>query len=256
MTIVRQLPRDMSALCGKADDDGPPTLLSDWCCGAMDASEDIDKQSECESKSSGTNSLKSRSTQSASAAKSTQNVRYPPIVFSPVDESRLTLVNQRSIAARSIAESTFVDDNDDDLYMALAGIMGGDEIARILGYNKEDNTSASGTTDQKYSTESSPEASATKRAPKDDDADDNTSLSSSITNPFPTWVAFSLEAYKTKLTKNENIEIKPRKNRNKLTNFLFKRNKKKSAFVASPSDTSTAASAMSSIGLCTAWGGK
>lgn len=256
MTIVRQLPRDMSALCGKADDDGPPQLLSGWCCGATDEAEEIDEaQSESDSKSD-INTLKSESTKSATIVKSTNAAKYPPIVFSPVDESKLTLANQRSIAGRSITESTFVDDNDDDLYMVLAGIIGdfGDEIVVGIGYNKDDKTSASVATDQTSSTDSSPEASATKRASKDNDADDNTSLGSSTRNPFPTWVAFSLETEEMKQAKNENIEIKPKKNRTKLTNFLFRRNKK-SAFVASPSDTSTATSAMSSLGLCTAWAG-
>ena len=265
MTIIRQLPRDMSALCGKADD-AEPQLLSGWCCGATDtdASGEIDAQSE--SKSSDTNSMvNSEGTRTAALGKSRNNARYPPIVFSPVDESKLTMAKQRSIADRSFAESTFVDDNvEGDLYKIIAGIIGssplasnaaklGDKIALGMGYGKEDMTSTSGS-DQTSSTEASPKASATRRASKDD-ADDDTSFNSSFTNLFPTWVAFSDEADEAKLAINEKIEIKPKKKRNKLTNFLFKR-KKKSAFVASPTGSSTAASTMSSIGMYTAWGDK
>ena len=266
MTIIRQLPRDMSALCGKADDAEPPQLLSGWCCGATvtDAAGEIDTESG--SKSSDTNSMvKSEGTRTAALDKSNMIARYPPIVFSPVDESKLTAAKLRSIADRSFADdSTFVDGNDEDLYMVIAGIIGssplvnsaaklGDKIALSMGYTKEDKTSASGT-EQTSSTEASPEGIGTRRASKDD-ADDDTSFSSSFTKPFPIWVAFSLEAEEAKLAMNENIEIKPKKNRNKLVNFLFKRNKK-SAFIVSPSETSTAASAMSSLGGCTAWGGK
>ena len=108
MTIIRQLPRDMSALCGKADDVESPRLLSAWCCGATDtdAAREIDTQSE--SKSSDINSMvKSEGTRRAALAKSSNTSRYPPIVFSPVDESKLTMAKQRSIADRSFAESTF-----------------------------------------------------------------------------------------------------------------------------------------------------
>ena len=249
MTIIRQLPRDVSALVGEADDTGP--LLSGcWCCGATDedenaAGEPVDTQSE--SKSGGTNSMVgSEGTESAAVAKSGNNARHPPIVFSPVDESKLTMAKERSIADRSFDESTFVsvDDNDSDLFDVIAGIMG-------IGHKKEDKASASGT-DQTFTTESSsPETSATKTVHVSNvHANDDTSFyNSTITKLFPAWVAFSNEADDIKLTMNESIEIKPKKKRNKLTRFLFKHNKK-SAFVASPSDNSTA---MSSIGQRTAW---
>ena len=245
MTIIRQLPRDVSALCGshKADDTGP--LLSGcWCCGATTdedaAGEPVDTQAS-ESKGSGTNSMAgSEGTRSATVAKSGNNARHPPIVFSPVDESKLMRAKERSIADRSFDESTFisVDDNDSDLFNVIAGIMG-------VGHGKEDKTSASNT-DKTSTTESSPEASASKRT-SNDDANEETTFTSTFTKP--TWVAYSNEADDIKLAVNESIEIKPKKKRNKLTRFLFKRNKK-SAFVASPSDNSTA---MSSIGQRTAW---
>ena len=249
MTIIRQLPRDVSALCGshKADDTGP--LLSGcWCCGATTdedaAGEPVDTQSE--SKGSGTNSMVgSEGMQSTAVAKSSiNNARHPPIVFSPVDESKLTMAKDRSIADRSFDESTFVsaDDNDSDLFDVIAGIMG-------VGYGKEDKAPESNT-DQTSSTELSPEASATKKTSSNKyDSDDTSFNNSTITKLFPAWVAFSNEADDIKLAMNESIEIKPKKKRNKLTRFLFKRNKK-SAYVASPSDNSTA---MSSIGQRTAW---
>ena len=256
-TPVRQQPRDMSAMCGKADDDGPP--LSGWCCGAMDAAEEDDQNESAESKSD-TNSLKSEGTRRAALAKSSHIVRYPPIVFSPVDESKLTHAKQRSIADRSTAESTFVDDNDEDLYMVLAGIIGssqlaanaaafGDKIVLSMGYNKGERSVGYKTfgSEQTSSTTDTSDPNATKTTPNED-ADDNSSMDSTITQPVPKWVAVSQEGDESKPAKNENIEIKP-KHRNKLTKFLFKR-VKKSAFVPSPSaDTSTAASAMSSIGM-------
>ena len=258
MTIIRQLPRDMSALCGKADD-AEPQLLSGWCCGATDtdASGEFDTQSE--SKSSDTNSMvKSEGTQTAALSKFRNNARYPPIVFTPVDESKLTTAKQRSIADRSIAESTYVDDNDEGLYMVLAGIIDisrlatnaakfGDKIVYSMGYGNE--TLVSGAEQTASSTDTSE-----KRSSEDDD---DTSAMSSTRALIPRWVDLTPKDKDDPKGKNQDIndDKTKKKNRNKLSKFLFKRNKK-SAFVASPSDISTAPSTMSSLGLCTAWGGK
>ena len=258
MTIIRQLPRDMSALCGKADD-AEPQLLSGWCCGATDtdAAGVIDTQSE--SKSGDTNSMvKSEGTRTAALDKSNMVARYPPIVFSPVDESKLTTAQQRSIADRSLAESTYVDDNDEGLYMVLAGIIDisqlatnaakfGDKIVYSMGYGNE--TLVSGAEQTASSTDTSE-----KRSSEDDD---DTSAMSSTRALIPRWVDLTPKSEDDPKEKNQDInDVKTKtKNRNKLSKFLFKR-KKKSPEQTPSSDTSTATSTMSSLGLCTAWGGK
>ena len=216
---------------------------------------------------------------------------HPPIVFSSADTLTVARTLSRSIA-RSLADSTILDDDDEEeLYDVIAGLLGssrpaadaadlGDRIVLSMGY-KGEGSSIGHASDKKASKSSLSKSSTSKssappsshesptptkadagditiaRPATKDDAGDITIARSTGQSHIPHWVGDGEGKEEPKIV----VEIEETKTTKKekkllwksLKTFLCKFSKKRTT-KAPPSDVSTASSAFSSLGICTVWG--
>ena len=210
---------------------------------------------------------------------------HPPIVFSSADTLPVARTLSRSIA-RSLADSTFFDDDEDELYYGIAALLGnsklaadaailGDQIVLSMGY-KGENASIGHKSDTKASKSSAskstaPSSSHESPTPTKDDAGDITIVHSATKDDagditiarsagqshIPHWVGgdekieepvIVVQVEETKTTTMENKSL-----RKSVKTFLCKWSKKRTT-KAPPSDVSNASSAFSSLGFCTILG--
>jgi len=210
---------------------------------------------------------------------------HPPIVFSSADTITVARTLSRSIA-RSLADSTFFDDDEDELYYGIASLLGnsklaadaailGDQIVLSMGYKGENpsighksDTKASKSSASKSTAPSSSHESPTPtkddagditiaRSATKDDAGDISIARSAGQSHIPHWVGGDEkreepvivgQVEETRTTTKENKSL-----RKSVKTFLCKWNKKRTT-KAPPSDVSTASSAFSSLGFCTILG--
>ena len=210
---------------------------------------------------------------------------HPPIVFSSADTLTVARTLSRSIA-RSLADSTFFDDDEDELYYGIASLLGnsklaadaaflGDQIVLSMGYKGENpsighkfDTKASKSSASKSTAPSSSHESPTPtkddagditiaRSATKDDAGDISIARSAGQSHIPQWVGgdekieepvIVVQVEETKTTTKENKSL-----RKSVKTFLCKWSKKRTT-KAPPSDASTASSAFSSLGFCTILG--
>ena len=215
---------------------------------------------------------------------------HPPIVFSSADTLPVARTLSRSIA-RSLADSTFFDDDEDELYYGIAALLGnsklaadaailGDQIVLSMGY-KGENPSIGHNSDKKNSKTSTPKSSASKSTapssshesptPKKDDAGDITIARSATKNDagdisiarsagqshIPHWVGGDEKREETVIiVEVEDTKTTAKENkslRKSVKTFLCKWSKQRTT-KAPPSDVSTASSAFSSLGFNTVLG--
>jgi len=225
----------------------------DWACCGSTCVAAVDEQDSLESES--------RRADSHDDTKADYSATIPrhPIFASSADTLTLT--------RNSACSSTFRDDDDDELYDVIADLLGssklaadaanlGDRIVLSMGHGgARSNTYKSDQKDSKSSESKSTASSSSLESPTMDGAGDNTSPRRSAgQSHIPYWIGMSEMKENPKLLKVPSKKMSTKINnslKKPLKTFLYKLNKKKTR--SPPSDISTASSAFSSLGFCSAW---